>query len=56
MRPLAERMYDSCTKKTRYFTLDRAMLVAKSIYVKQGTILRVYQCDFCHSFHLTHKI
>lgn len=56
MKPLAERQFDSCCSKVRYFTRERAALVAGSIYMQKQIALRVYQCDFCRNFHLTSKV
>ncbi len=40
------------TKKKRYTTLNGAYEVLKR---KGKNYLRIYECDYCNGYHLTHK-
>jgi hypothetical protein len=43
----------SCARKTRYATEDRANAVAIQCWHERSTWLRAYSCTFCGGFHLT---
>ena len=45
----------SCRDKGRYTTEEIANGVAAEAYRKRGHWLRVYACDLCGGYHLTHK-
>ena len=49
-------VYSQCTGKTRYATWNRASEVAR-LRMRDGSVpLRVYSCQFCGGYHLTHKM
>ena len=47
--------YRQCFKKSSYKTEDRAKLYAEKAMEKTGQTLRVYHCNICKEYHLTHK-
>ncbi len=51
MPPEPER---SCYEKARYATEEIAQGVAAACYERRGHWLRVYACEECGGFHLTH--
>lgn len=42
-----------CSSKTRYKTRNRAKKVKSNIRNWDGTIMRIYECDYCSGFHLS---
>lgn len=49
-------VFSQCTGKTRYATWNRASEVAR-LRMRDGSApLRVYSCQFCGGYHLTHKM
>lgn len=45
-----------CSRKRSYSSLARAEEVARhQMAVHRGRDLRVYHCDTCFNYHLTHK-
>lgn len=50
--PTPER---SCRIKHRYSTRADAHHVAAKCYAERGHWLRVYECDECRGWHLTHQ-
>lgn len=54
-----EGMWDrvsSCAKKRRYATYDQARAVARWGEEENGRELRIYKCEYCGGWHLTHKL
>ena len=53
--PIEDLYLNGCARKTRYKTPEAAGRGAESAHSK-GSIdkLRVYPCQFCQGFHLTH--
>ena len=45
----------SCFGKRRYYTEGKAHLAATRAYELRGTWCRVYACDVCAGWHLTHQ-
>lgn len=45
----------SCHRKKRYWTEAYAQGIAAKCLRKRGVQLRVYLCEFCFGYHLTHK-
>lgn len=45
----------ACFSKKAYGTREHAQRVAAECFEKRGHWLRVYQCETCNGFHLTHK-
>ena len=43
-----------CRSKNRYATEDLARHVAEIAFQKRGHVLRVYSCEECGGYHLTH--
>lgn len=54
-----EGMWDrvsSCAKKRRYATYDQARAVARWSEDENGQELRIYKCEYCGGWHLTHVL
>ena len=49
-------VYSQCTGKTRYPTWSRAAEVMRSRIRHGSGPLRIYPCQFCGGYHLTHKM
>ena len=49
-------VFKTCKRKTRFTTLERARQVAVHIERRDGIILAVYECPFCHGYHLTKQL
>ena len=45
----------SCLKKRRYPTLQTAQEAINKVHKKRKTELRIYYCNICNGYHLTHK-
>lgn len=45
----------ACRGKRRYTSEKFALTVAADCFARRGTWLRVYGCDECSGFHLTHQ-
>ncbi|OZG52481.1 hypothetical protein ALMA_1534 [Alloscardovia macacae] len=43
------------TSKIMYTTKAQALEGARSSYVQRGVQLWVYQCEYCHTWHLTSR-
>jgi len=44
-----------CLNKNTYSTLKTAQRVIDSIKDERGTTMRVYQCNICEFYHITHN-
>lgn len=49
------RRVKMCLKKNTYHSEAEAESVAQHQMFALGIYLRVYQCDYCGEYHLTHK-
>lgn len=49
-------VFMACKRKTRYTTFERAREVAVHIEHKDNLVLAVYECPFCHGYHLTRQL
>lgn len=49
-------VYRTCTRKTRYSTFELAREKVAVIRRREGLILAVYECPFCHGYHLTRQL
>ena len=45
-----------CTSKQRYDTETLAKSTSENIFLRDGTILRVYQCRWCSGWHLNENL
>lgn len=49
-------LYKTCERKRFYASFDRAREVAIETNRRTGMVLGVYECPFCHGYHLTKKV
>lgn len=50
-----EEGYSQCFKKSSYKTEEVATAYMEKARQSSGHNLRIYKCDVCHQYHLTHK-
>jgi len=53
-RSMSRSEYRQCGKKIRYKTRTDANAAVRSCERARGTKLRVYFCDICGGYHITH--
>ena len=49
-------VYRTCKRKRYFADLNSARVAAISLNRKKGMILAIYECPFCHGYHLTTQI
>ena len=54
-RDMNRSEYSQCGKKIRYRTHADAVKAMQACERKRGTKLRVYFCDICSGYHLSHS-
>lgn len=50
------KVYRACTRKHRFLDFHSAMKKAIELNRKNGLVLAVYECPFCHGYHLTKQL
>lgn len=55
-RDTGHSVFRACTRKTRYTTFERAREVAVHVEHRENRVLAVYECPFCHGYHLTSQL
>ena len=50
------KVYWTCTRKRRFMDFHSAMRKAIELNRKNGLVLAVYECPFCHGYHLTKQL
>jgi hypothetical protein len=50
-----EEGFRQCFKKSSYRTEEIAKAYLEKAKQKSGHDLRIYKCNICHQYHLTHK-
>lgn len=49
-------VFKTCKRKTRYTSLELARKMAIWANRRDGIVLAVYECPFCHGYHLTRQL
>lgn len=49
-------VFKTCTSKSRFATVERARKAAIGAERRQGLVLAVYECPYCHGYHLTRQL
>lgn len=55
-RPAGRDVYKTCTSKRRFRSYERGREVVTLAARREGLQLAVYECPFCHGYHLTRQL
>lgn len=55
-REFGNQVFKACKRKTRFPTHERARSMAVAIGRRDKVVLAVYECPFCHGYHLTRQL